>query len=137
LLDEAEHGGVVPDAWFERLLERCVRSPQLPALHRQHVVRDGIGRFVARLDAAMPDIRLGLEAHSRRFHMGSRAEASDEGRDLRLAALGWEVLYVGWQRTKEPAALLEVVLAVARGREVRLQDASSGRLPPEFERSGR
>lgn len=104
-------------SWFERLVEQCISSARLPPVERQWTVRDHRGRFVARLDLAMPAIRLGVEAHSRQFHFGAGAEAADERRDLRLAALGWEVLYVGWHDLDDAERLLSVVeaTAVARG----------------------
>ena len=74
LLEEAAVEGRAPDSWFERLVERCLACPDLPPLVRQHVVRDERGRFVARIDVAMPSIKLGIEAHSRAFHTGA-----DEG----------------------------------------------------------
>ena len=40
LLDEVEAEGSGPDSWFERLVERCLASAELPALHRQYDVRD-------------------------------------------------------------------------------------------------
>ena len=100
-----------PDSWFERLVERCLASAELPALHRQYVVRDRAGCFVGRLDAAFPSIKLGIEAHSRAYHDGQRPEAADESRDLRLAAEGWEVLYVRWHHLQAPDRLLDVVVA--------------------------
>ena len=114
LLDQA--AGPVRDSWFEHLVERCLTSPRLPPLERQWTVRDARGRFVARLDLAMPSIRLGVEAHSRRFHFGAAAEAADERRDLKLAALGWEVLYVGWHDIGDADRLLTVVEAAALAR---------------------
>jgi hypothetical protein len=109
--------GVRPrGSWFEQLVEQCLTSSTLPPLERQWTVRDAMGRFVARLDLAFPSIRLGVEAHSRAFHFGCQAEAADERRDLKLAALGWEVLYVGWHDTTDPAALLAVVEATAAAR---------------------
>jgi hypothetical protein len=116
LLDEARTERVAPDSWFERLLERCLAAPDLPPLERQFVVRDLAGRFVARLDAAMPSIRLGFEAHSRRFHFGAGPERADEDRDLRLAALGWEILYLGWQHLRDADALLDVVCRAVAAR---------------------
>jgi hypothetical protein len=113
LLDEVSGEQRAPDSWFERLLERCLASPDLPPLHRQYEVRDRRGRFVARLDAAFPAIKLGIEAHSRRFHDATIRERADEARDLRLAAEGWEVLYVRWQHVQHPDNLLDVVLQVA------------------------
>ena len=41
------------------------------------------GRIVARTDVGIPSVRLGLEAHSRRFHFGPDAEPLDEQRDMR------------------------------------------------------
>jgi hypothetical protein len=116
LLDEAERDRVVPDSWLERLVEAVIVQPGLPPFERQHVVRDQRGRFVARIDGAFPSIRLGIEAHSRRFHFGAGPEARDEDRDLRLAALGWELLYVGWQHTRRPAEAAALVVAVVRER---------------------
>lgn len=116
LLDETTSEGRAPDSWFERLVERCLVCPDLPPLVRQHVVRDELGRFAGRIDLAMPSIKLGIEAHSRAFHTGATRERADEDRDLRLTALGWQILYVGWQYTKKPEALLDVVLATAAAR---------------------
>jgi hypothetical protein len=105
LLDGAEQEAVAPDSWLERLVEAIIAVPGLPRFERQHVIRDPLGRFVARTDGAFPAIRLGIEAHSRRFHFGAAPEARDEDRDLRVAAAGWELLYLGWQHTKRPTAM--------------------------------
>jgi very-short-patch-repair endonuclease len=118
LLDAAEKGGRVRDSWFEALVERCLRSPQLPPLVRQYEVRDVEGQLAGRVDVAFPSVKLAVEAHSRQHHFGRAAEPLDERRDLRLAALGWEVLYVGWQDTRSPAELLAVVESVARTRKL-------------------
>lgn len=117
-LQRWEAQGVLPDSWLEELLHRIVDDPSLPALVRQHEVRDASGRFVARLDLAFPSVRLGLEGHSRQFHFGPLAGAADEDRDLRLAACGWEVLYLGWYATKHPAEVLDLIREVVRQREV-------------------
>jgi very-short-patch-repair endonuclease len=116
LLDQAGIEARGPDSWFERLVERCLVSAELPELHRQYVVRDRTGCFVGRLDAAFPSIKLGIEAHSRAYHEGQRREAADESRDLRLAAEGWEVLYVRWHHLDAPERLLDVVMQVASQR---------------------
>jgi hypothetical protein len=116
LLEQSEEEGAVPDSWFERLVEDCLRSPALPALERQYVVRDAAGRFIGRLDGAFPTIKLGLEAHSRKHHEGWRRESADESRDLRLAAEGWEVLYLRWHYLEASERLVDVVVRVASQR---------------------
>jgi very-short-patch-repair endonuclease len=88
--------GRVRDSWFEKLTELCLRSPRIPGLVRQHVVRDERGRFVARLDLAVPLVRLGIEAHSREQHFGPAPEAADQRRDNLLALQGWDVRYLGY-----------------------------------------
>ncbi len=97
-------GGRVTDSWFERLMERCLASRRLPGLVRQFTVYHDAGRFVARVDGAMPQLRLAFEAHSRRFHTGPVAEAFDQRRDNLLAVQGWETCYLGWMDTTSSAA---------------------------------
>ena len=78
------------------------------------------GRVVARTDLGIPSVRLGLEAHSRRFHFGPTNGRLDEERDLAVAACGWELLYLGWHATKRPEEVLALVRSVvaARRREL-------------------
>ncbi len=116
LLDQADADPAVRGSWFEKLVEDCLISAELPPLFRQHWVYDERRRLVAILDLGFPRIKLGVEAHSRKFHFGRVAELRDEDRDHRLARLGWEVLYVGWQGTKRPQAVLELVIETARHR---------------------
>lgn len=120
LLEAARTEPTVRGSWFERLVEECLRSPDLPPLVRQHRVLDGRGRLAGILDLAFPSLRLGVEAHSRQFHFGRLPEQADEDRDHRLARCGWEVLYVGWQSTKRPADLLALVVETARHRQSRV-----------------
>ncbi len=115
LLDRVKPEQRVRGSWFEALVERCITSPRLPDLVRQHPVHANDGSLIGILDLASPRIRLGIEAHSRKHHYGSR-EAFDEDRDLRLAAVSWDLLYVVWQGTRRPAELLVIVEAVARER---------------------
>ncbi len=108
----------VPDSWLERLVEELLAAPGFPPLLRQYTVRDDAGRFVARVDLAVPSVRLAIEAHSRRFHFGHGPEAADEDRDLRLAACGWEVLYLGHQHTRRPRDVVPLVVASVSQRKL-------------------
>ncbi|HEY4334020.1 MAG TPA: type IV toxin-antitoxin system AbiEi family antitoxin domain-containing protein, partial [Ilumatobacteraceae bacterium] len=67
-------GYTPPDSWFERLLHICLASPIIGTIVRQHELRDSSGNFVARFDLAVPWVRLGIEGHSRRYHVGELAE---------------------------------------------------------------
>jgi very-short-patch-repair endonuclease len=96
---ERRHGARVRDSWFEQMVEVLCQSPGTPAVKRQYNVVDQRGRLVARVDLAFPELRLAIEAHSRRFHTGPRQEALDEGRDRALAEVGWLTVYIGWTET--------------------------------------
>jgi hypothetical protein len=80
------------------------------------VIRNGSGRIIPRTDIGLPRFRLGLEAHSRRFHFGPEAEPLDEQRDVRVAACGWELLYLGWYAARRPREVLAVVKDVVAAR---------------------
>lgn len=47
------------------------------------------------LDFAYPHVRLGIECHSRKWHMAERAN-SDTARHNDLQALGWTIFYFTW-----------------------------------------
>jgi hypothetical protein len=108
--------GRVPDSWFEELLALCVADPAVAPVECQYPIRDAQGRIVARTDIGIPSVRLGLEAHSRKFHFGPDAEPLDEQRDLRAAACGWELLYLGWYATRRPAEVVAMVKEVVAAR---------------------
>ena len=94
----------------------CVRDATLPPVVPQCPIVDETGRIVARTDVGIPAVKFGLEAHSRRFHWGPIRGQLDEERDLRAAACGWELLYLGWHATKRPADVLRVVRNVVAAR---------------------
>jgi hypothetical protein len=113
LLDRRQCGGRVPDSWFERLVERCLAIPDLPPWVRQHDVADDLGRVIGRIDLACPPLLLGVEAHSREFHFGARAERLDQHRDNRFTTAGWELTYVGWYAAEDPASVAAMICEIA------------------------
>ena len=115
-LDRWSTEGRLPESWFEALLEELLNDPSIPEVPRQYTIRNAAGRFVARVDLAIPSVRLGLEAHSRQFHFGPIHELRDEDRDLRAAAAGWELLYLGWYATQSPAQVRQLVAEVVQQR---------------------
>jgi very-short-patch-repair endonuclease len=74
---------------WETRLRHLLRSAGLPAPLRQHVIRDRRGRFVARVDLAVPDHRVALEFDGYRHHTGRRAWERDARRQRRAEDLGW------------------------------------------------
>jgi hypothetical protein len=88
--------GRVRGSWFQKLVLECLASPVLVGLVEEFEIYSATGEFLARVDLAFPAVRLGVEAHSRRFHFGARPEQFDQERENRLAAEGWDVSYVGY-----------------------------------------
>jgi hypothetical protein len=117
LLDAVPHEGEVPESWFEELLAECLADPAIPPVVAQYRILDHRGAFVARVDLAIPSVRLGIEAHSRRFHFGPDAGRLDEQRDLAAAAVGWELLYLGWHDAKRPSEVRAVIRQVVKARK--------------------
>lgn len=92
--------GQVRGSWFQKVLKDCLASPRIPGLVEEYEIRDG-KRLIARVDLAVPLVRLGIEAHSRSFHTGAAAEARDERRDRAAAEVGWELQYFGFAETHQ------------------------------------
>ena len=88
----------------------------------QCVVRDSSGRFVARVDLAVPDLRIAIE-YDGAWHGDPRQLARDRRRLNELTAAGWTVLFVTAADMRDPAALVARVRAL-------LAAAASGKLRP-------
>jgi hypothetical protein len=101
-VDRRRQRGQVRGSWFEKLVEECLSSNALPPLAQQHEIRDGVGRFICRVDLAIPDVKLAIECHSRSFHTGTHAELVDQRRENRAMLEGWQFLYLGWADRKTP-----------------------------------
>lgn len=125
VLERPDRSGRLPDSRFERLVQRTVRGLGLPEPDRQVQVRDGSGTLVAVVDLGWPSIRLGIEAHSDRWHSGARRGRADQRRDNRLAALGWELLYASWEHVHRPAEFVELVGDAFRARSQFLSSGGS------------
>lgn len=76
----------------------------------QFVVRHG-GRFLARVDLALPAARVALEYDGRAVHDRSEAFRADRVRQNALVAAGWTVLRVTAEDLRRPATLLAHVRA--------------------------
>ena len=125
-LQRRRNGGTVRGSWFEQLVELCVMSPRIPSVVRQYSVYDDDGGFIGRPDLAIPSLKIAIEAHSRKFHTGPRAEAFDERRDNRLGEVGWLTSYVGWADKSAPAKVCRSIerIVATRARDLGLDLAA-------------
>ncbi len=90
----------------------------LPPPVPQHIVLDGRGQFVARVDLAWPELGIALE-YDGQWHADPAQLSRDRRRIRALNALGWYVFPVTSADLHDPAAL------VAQVRELLIQHARS------------
>ena len=77
----------------------------------QHVIRDRLGTFVARVDFCWPAARLIVEADGFAFHSDRAAYRRDRERLNDLERLGWRVLRFTWEDVvSRPDHVLALVL---------------------------
>ncbi len=106
------------ESWLERVVADLLTVADLPPLHTQYPLEIDGRRF--RLDLAMPSIKLGVEAHGRTFHWGPERHDADNVRDLLVGSQGWQLLYVTRSQLADPERFVELVVRVARTRQVQL-----------------
>lgn len=114
-LATSRRGPAVPMSVFETRLFEALRRAGLPLPVPQYRIRAGGRRFV--LDFAYPDLLLGLEADSRRYHADPVGWDYDLERRTALTLAGWVTLHVGWAALdKEPGKVVAAVTAVRAAR---------------------
>ncbi|MEJ7585690.1 MAG: DUF559 domain-containing protein [Acidimicrobiales bacterium] len=84
-----------PDSALEIALARLVRRAGLPQPRYQLEIRDQ-GRFVARVDAAWPEVMVVVEVDGHHAHSTAAALQHDHRRQNALTLLGWTVLRFTW-----------------------------------------
>jgi hypothetical protein len=130
LLDERVDGRV-PRSWFQRLAQRALARCGL-VLVDEFPVFDQSGRLLAELDLAIPELRVGVECQSWRWHATPTARAADAARRRRLRLLGWELVEVWWRDLGHLDAVVdELVFLIDR----RLADSGDGTRRVRRERS--
>ncbi len=121
VLESSDRSAAVPDSWFESVLFKLLRNHTTLEPVLQHEVATATGT-TRRLDLAFPDVKLGVEAHSRAFHFGASKGNRDMDRHLELAAAGWQIIYVTWAMTRSPD---ELVASIASSYHARLTRTAS------------
>lgn len=84
--------GEMAEQVAEMRMVRRLLAGGLPKPTLQYDVRDAAKRFVARLDAAYPSEKVGVEMNGFRWHGTPRRFALDPQRLRRLVAAGWRIL---------------------------------------------
>jgi hypothetical protein len=81
----------VPESVKETSLKRLLRRHGFPAPVFQYVIRHE-GRFIARVDAAYPDLRIAIEYDSYEHHTGKLALVRDTDRRNQLIRIRWQTV---------------------------------------------
>jgi hypothetical protein len=105
LLNDRLNGMGLVRGFFERDLDRILRKANLPSGVRNHrlILPNGRKR---ELDRAWPEWRIGMEAHSWKYHSNTTDWGRTMTRDRMLTAYGWTILPVVVADTRDPSSLL-------------------------------
>jgi hypothetical protein len=79
----------VTESDAERRLLQVLDRQGLPKPVVQYEIRDGDGRFIARVDLAYPDLKIAIEYDSYEHHMGTDAHDRDAARRNAILGVGW------------------------------------------------
>jgi hypothetical protein len=88
IIDERDPDRRLTESAMEMRLLQVLRAHGLPEPVTQHEIRDR-GRFVARVDAAYPELRIALEYESVDWHTGKAALLRDSARRNAIVAAAW------------------------------------------------
>jgi hypothetical protein len=91
ILDANDPLAGVPESARETALKRLLRRHGFPAPVFQYVIRHE-GRFIARVDAAYPELRIAIEYDSYEHHTGKLALVRDTDRRNQLTQIRWQTV---------------------------------------------
>ena len=97
---------------FERMLFKCLASRGLPPPCAQFPVQIGPQRYY--LDYAYPDLLIGIEAHSFKYHSQRPDWERDQLRHNALTGVGWNMLYITWRQLRDHPDRVAASIASAR-----------------------
>jgi hypothetical protein len=100
---------------MESTLIRCLRRDDWPEPVPQYEIREG-NAFVARVDAAYPEWRIGIDYQSDAYHSGLRASERDNDRRLRIIAAAWLPIEATLPDVRSGGARLRAAIQEARAR---------------------
>ena len=91
LLEQYDPLTGVPESAMETKMKQLFRRHGLPTPVFQHVIRHN-GEFVARVDAAYPELRIAIEYDSYEHHTGKQAIVRDNDRRNVLRNIDWDLV---------------------------------------------
>ena len=104
--------GTLPRSWFQRLGSRLLAEAGIETTD-EYPVYEGT-RLVAELDLAIPELRIGIECQSWKWHATPEAQRHDAARKRTLRRLGWEIIDLWWSdldRFDDVLATLAVIIS--------------------------
>ncbi|MDQ3940841.1 MAG: DUF559 domain-containing protein [Actinomycetota bacterium] len=102
-----DHADGTLQSRMEAKLRRIINGLPPPSPIPQFEVNTPAGRYF--IDFAYPDIKLGIEAHSIKWHMGEARFFYDLKRDRNLKRCGWTTLYYSWDDLLHPSEVHEEI----------------------------
>lgn len=111
VLDLADGRAESPPESRLRFLLLTAGYPVVP----QHDVYSGDGRWLARVDLALPELRIAIEYDGREVHDRLDVFVRDRRRQNDLAAAGWTVLRFSAADLRSPGLVVAAVARVAQG----------------------
>lgn len=118
LLDERE-GTTLPASWFQRLAKRLLSSTGI-VMEDEYPVYADDGTLLARLDLAIPPLKIGVECQSWAWHATPEAQHRDARRRGMLRRLGWEIVDVWWRDLRQPDRVVAELHHLIRQRSAEL-----------------
>jgi len=94
------------EAKLRAIVRKLPGDPAVP----QFPVRAGGANYY--IDFAFPDVKLGVEAHSIKWHMGEAKWYYDMRRDRALKRIGWTLVYYGMDDLVRPQTVREEILSI-------------------------
>ena len=105
ILDWRDPGMAGPDGALNGAIQRLLRRHRLPPWVCEHWVTDGV-----RLDFAWPEVKLGIEGDSRRWHAGRFDVERNTRKHNALVRLGWTIYRYTWVDVRyRPAVIADDV----------------------------
>jgi very-short-patch-repair endonuclease len=100
---------------MEAKMRAIVRSLPGRAPIPQVAIQTPDDRYV--IDFAFPELKLGIEAQSIKWHMGEAKFCYDLRRDRKLKLEGWTLVYYTWDDLLRPATVRDEIDRLRRSRE--------------------